>query len=203
MKKAVLAILIMFLLSLNSYCDEMIVSDSDTTHKKFTIGLINNYTDIDNKISSTIGLSAGYQFHKYFEIGISANGIWYDYRLDELDPLMTYHLESGYSGLYLKSKFNLTPRIEADLSLFTGMGLIQLKYDNKYREQLKWDEEIIDRESYAISELSFGIGYLINKNWKVGFNASLRNTSEIYIDTMEEDMLNNFNLGFAFEYSIF
>lgn len=203
MKRAVVLLVTAFILSMNLHCDDGIVDLQNNNTKKFTIGFNNNYTEISDKTSSTLGFTAGYKFSKYFEIGINLSGIWYDYRLNELDPNKSYHVESGYSGMYLKGIINISDKIDVNMSVLSGMGLIQLKYDNKYRDELKWDEELIDREHFSIAELTMGVGYKINNLWKIGINSSYRATSDIYIETLNNDFLNNLNFGLAVEYSIY
>ncbi len=195
---------IIFLTSLNLYSSENELAEGKKNgERKFYIGFDNDYTDINGKLSSTLGLSAAYRLNDNFNIGLTANGIWYDYRLNELDPVRTYHVESGYAGIFIEGIYHLTDKIDLNMILMSGQGLVQLKYDGKYRDELKWDEEIIDRETYSVAELKIGTAYNISDFWKLGLTASYRATSDIFIETLDRDMFNNLKFGVAIQYSIF
>lgn len=204
MNKVLAAIAVILVLSqFNLYCVENSIVEDKKENRDFYLQFDNDYTEIDGKLSSTVGFSGAYELNDNFSIGLAANGIWYDYRLDELDPEMTYHVESGYTGIYLQGNMDITNRIEMNLSLMSGTGIVQLKYDRKYRKELKWDEEIIDRETFAVAELKMGANYRIGDYWKLGLTASYRSTSEIWIESLEQDLFNNLKFGVAIQYSIF
>ena len=204
MNKVFAAIAVILVLSqFNLYCVENSIVEDKNDTRNFYLQFDNDYTEINGKISSTIGFSGAYELNENFSIGLTANGIWYDYRLKELDPDMTYHVESGYTGIYLQGNMALTERLGMNLSLMSGSGIVQLKYDHKYRKELKWDEEIIDRETFSVAELKLGANYRISDFWKLGLSASYRSTSEIWIESLERDIFNNLKFGVAIQYSIF
>lgn len=203
MKKLVLIMLMsLFTSNITIYCQNISETKLNNTKKVF-LQFDNDYGMLCNKISSTIGAGLGYKFNDYISAGISANGIWYDYRLNELDPNMSYHVESGYATVFIQGIYPVSETIEISAALFSGQGTIQLKYDRKYQDQLKWDEEIIDKTTYSIAELRFGAGYKLNQNLKIGLTASYRATSEIFIETVDKDFLNTLKYGFSIQYSIF
>lgn len=204
MKKLLLSIVFsLFVSNPNLYCDEFSEININEKPRNVFVQFDNDYTGINDKIASTVGLNFGYKFSDYFTAGVSLNGIWYDHRLNELDNEMSYHVESGYSALFVQGILPLSDRFDLSAMLISGQGFLQLKYDRKYQDELKWDEELIDLTNYSVAELKIGANYKINSNLKIGINTALRTTSEIHIESLETDMLQNIKYGFSIQYSIF
>ncbi len=204
MKKLLLSIVLsLFATSRELYCEELSGINMSEKPRNVFVQFDNDYTSINDKVASTVGLNFGYKFSDYFTAGVSLNGIWYDHRLNELDKEMSYHVESGYSALFVQGVLPLSDRFDLSAMLISGQGFLQLKYDRKYQDKLKWDEELIDLTNYSVAELKIGANYKINNNLKIGLNTALRTTSEIHIESLETDMLQNIKYGFSIQYSIF
>ena len=165
-------------------------------------GLSVNYTEIFDDPAGSLGAKAGIIFNHKFSIGLAGYGLWYDYRLNDLVQDGTYHMEAGYSGLYLEYLHPLSEKIKLGFSVITGHGIAQYKYDKQYLEGRPWYKEIIDRETFAVFEPGFEIMTQVGSKWWIGANISYRSTSPIKLQGTNEDFLNNYHTGISIRYGI-
>lgn len=190
-----------FSINIASAKDENIMTESTTNElDKFELGFDMNYCEMDTKPSVNIGLSGSLIINKYFSLGLKGTAVWYDHRLSKLDANRTYHLESGYGGMVLKPSYPITDKFTISMPIYIGSGFLQYKYDGKYREELTWTEETIDREVFSFVEPGINLTYRLNNNVGLSAMFNYRMTSEIRLIDTNDDFMNQANFGFALNY---
>mgnify|MGYP001060449618 CR=1 FL=1 len=162
-----------------------------------------DFTTIDNRTAGLLGAKIGFLFNEKLSVGVMGKGIWYDYRLKELATTGTYHGEGGYTGVYVTYYVPLGEYFKIGLSLSSGQGIFQLKYDTKYTEELQWYETIIDQDDYAVLEPGIEVMIDFASRWNVAVTSSYRNTSPVQIDGMAENALNGLNVGVCVGFDLF
>ena len=204
-KKLLLIAVLTALLAGSLYAQEPSNSKNvdDLNDMGLYIGLDVNYAGIDSEPAGDLGLKAVLALNSKWGIGLAGTGIWYDYRLDELSEVGTYHLEAAYSGLIVEYNLALSPKSKVSFTLLSGMGVAQYRYDHEYQKDLVWTEEIIDRTSFAVFEPGFELMTRLSNKWWLGAGLAYRTTSPLRLIDTPEDMLQNFKGGIRVRYTLF
>ncbi|MFP4527022.1 MAG: hypothetical protein ACLFQX_00615 [Candidatus Kapaibacterium sp.] len=176
------------------------VGKTDSDGIGWYISLDNNYTTINDKLSFTLGARGAIKISDYLAVGIAGSAIWYDHRLNDLDPDRTYHLEGGYAGFYIEPMLPIGDNFMLSMQIVFANGFAQFKYDSKYNKELTWTEEIIDRDEFGVFEPTLHAQYMLGDNWALGANVSMRSTSPMEMLGAGEGMLNNVSFGFSVKY---
>lgn len=166
-------------------------------------GVSAGYTQIQSKPAGFLGAKAGVVFNGKWGLGLAGNALWFDYRLNEIVSDGTYHLESGYAGLYGEYLLRVGSRFSIGFSLLAGQGKALYKYDRSYAESLPWYQEIIDQEKFSVTEPGIELLFRTGKRSWLGLNGSYRLTSALKLTGAKPCMLNGFNTGLSFRYGIF
>ncbi len=179
----------------------------DGKKKEHTIGLYagisGSYTEVMNKPAGWLGAKIGVVFDKRFTLGLAGNALWYDYALDDVVSDGTYHLESGYSGLYFEYLQPLGNRFKLGFSLLTGMGIAKYTYDKDYRYDKPWYQQTIDEQTYSVIEPGIEAMVRIAPKWWIGINGSYRTTSPVRLTGTASSLFNNFNGGIGIRFGAF
>lgn len=202
MKRFIIELLsLFFVVSSVSIFAENFENSSDQKSRIWNLGFDINFGEIDSKITSNFSVNGALEITSFLDLGLRGTGIWYDYRMNELDNVKTYHLESAYGGIVIEPKINITKKFKISFPIFIGSGLIQYKYDHEYLDELTWTEEIIDKETYSLIEP--GINFTYNLSNKVGIyaNVNYRLTSPIRLIETRDDLLNIPTAGLGFKYT--
>jgi hypothetical protein len=110
-----------------------------------------------------------------------------------------YHMSSGYGTLVVKPGVQLGEAWKIGFPIESGNGTVQYRYAGKYREEMRWTEEIIDQVNHSVysagiepklflgdrGALTLAVGYLV--------------TGPIRTDLADKDELNGFwgRIGYA------
>lgn len=167
------------------------------------IGVNTKYSKLESNDVGFLELRGALTFDNGWGVGICASGLWYDKSLNELVSDGTYHVNSGYIGLFVEKIFNVTDDLKISTSLLMGNGFVNYLYDKEYRKDKIWTEEKIDETTYHITEPSVEIQYRISGNCWIGLNGSYRFTSEVELLGMDEDAFRNFGAGLTIKYGLF
>ena len=110
-----------------------------------------------------------------------------------------YHMSSGYGTLVIKPKLQLGKRWEIAFPLESGNGMLQYRYDGKYRKELRWTDEIIDQVNYSVYSAGIEPKFFFGDRGALTLAAGYLVTGPIRTDLAESDELNGFwsRLGYS------
>ncbi|MCF8222322.1 MAG: hypothetical protein K9J25_04185 [Bacteroidales bacterium] len=166
-------------------------------------GMSVSYTSVDQQPAAYLGARAGLKLSNNFSIGIAGSALWYDYRLTGLVDEGTYHLESGYTGLFVEFTQHMGEHVSINLSLLTGQGIAIYRMDRAYTESLSWYNEKIDEDTFGVMEPGIELLFRTGDKFSIGLSASYCSTSPLQLAGSSHGMLDGFRTGISFRYSIF
>ncbi len=166
------------------------------------ISVTGQYTRVDNDDAGMTGFRAALVLENGWSAGVSANGLLYDKGLTKLAQTGSYHLNAGYGTLFIEKTFNLAQNHKLSVSVSSGMGRADYRYDKDYRDNLEWYREYIDIETFAVFEPMIEYNFGIGKNFRVGANASYRLTSPLKLKGTDEYLLRQASYGITLKYGI-
>ncbi len=166
------------------------------------LGLSGSYTDVMGKGAGWLGGRIGVVFNHRFTVGVTGSALWYDYRLDELTASGTYHLETGYAGVFGEYMQPLGNRFKLGFSLVLGQGLAKFTYDRDFREDKPWYEQTIDQQVYSVTEPGVEALVRVAPKWWVGVNGSWRFTSPVGLKHTPDDLFQNFSGGVSVRFGL-
>lgn len=176
-------------------------------NKTHTLGMYGSlgasYSPILGRTGGNLQARLGLVFNHRWTVGLSATGIWYDYRLNQLVTDGTYHLESGYAGIFGEYMQPLGSKVKLGFSLMLGQGVALYKYDNPYLEDHPWYERKIDECNYSVTEPGIEIMVKLARKCWLSANASYRFTSPVRLKETRSSMLSNFTSGIAVKVGLF
>lgn len=174
--------------------------DQQKNARKWSVGFDMNYGEMKTRPSVNVNIAGRMAITQSVYIGLRGTGVWYDHRLNKLDATRTYHVESAYGGATIQKNWELFKGFKLGIMAYAGTGFIQYKYDGKYRDELTWDEEIIDLESFSFFEPGIVFEYEVGNNVGITAQLNYRMTSDIKLIETDNDMMNQANFGFGFNY---
>jgi hypothetical protein len=193
-------LLVAFVATLQSSENNFKIDLSEPDKIQWNIGFETNAGSIESRTNVNLVLNAGLKLTDHLIIGLKGDAMWYDYRLNELDPDMSYHLESGYVGFYIEPTFDLNDKFKLSFPILLGSGQAMFKYDGKYRDELTWTEEIIDKETFSVFEPSMHLAYFINNNMNIFASVNYRFTSPLRFLGADDNMLTQPTFGLGINY---
>ncbi len=197
------AIALLFAINLFAQTENKGFEKFDMINQKWNIGLSLKGSSIDSKAAGWLGLNASYKISDNFEIGLKAEGLSYDRKLNELDKDKSYHLQSGHAGILLDWHPFGTGDYHFSLPIYMGTGEVSYVYDRKYRKEMKWADEIIDKDIFAVWQLGAQFEARFYNHWSLSIDFDYRASSPIEMIAADEDILNNFNAGISIKYNFF
>lgn len=149
-----------------------------------------------------LGLALSRRMGSWYELGITGKAMT---RLDhgEEDALgKEYHMESSYAALRFKPTFELSPRWMIALNLEAGGGVLTYRYEHKYAEEMRWDEEILDTLNYAVYNAGGELAFQASPRYSLFLRGGVRATSPIKTDLADENELSGFwsEMGLAYRF---
>ena len=178
----------------------------------FTVGKhkLGGYVGTGGRISSVFSETAGFAdvkvgivFNGKWTVGLTGSALYYDKGLNDLVDDGTYHLNVGYTALFVERLFSLSDRFKLSVSIASGSGEAFYRYDKNYRKEKVWSEEYIDRTTFSMFEPALEIQYRIKGNFYLGLTGSYRNTSPLQLIGASESLLREFSGGVTLKYGIF
>lgn len=165
------------------------------------LGFEMNAGEMMSKANVNLSVNASIELSDRYNAGIKGTAMWYDHRLNVLDPDKTYHVEGAYAGMFIEPKFNFGSSFVLSIPIYFGCGEIQYTYDSKYDDKLTWTEEIIDKDLFGFFEPGLSLKYHVNSHVSLSASVNYRFTSEITLVQSPDDMMNQVNFGFGFQYT--
>ena len=175
--------------------------------KTYEIGLYGTitmqYAEVFNQPAGYLGGEFAAIINHKWAVGWKGNALYYDRRLNELAENGTYHLEAGYAGIFGEYFWHVGKKLRVGMSLFSGTGLAQYRYDYEYREDKLWHEEIIDQKTFATLEAGLELSMPLANNWRVSLNDSCRTSSPVYLYDTDPYFIQGLNAGIGFKWGFF
>jgi len=168
-----------------------------------TILVAGKYTTLNAQAAGFLEVRGGITLNDSWTFGLGGAGLYYDKKLSSLVSDGTYHLYAAYGGIYVERSFWISPNFKGSVSLLTGQGKIYYQYDNDYRKEKVWTEEIIDETTFAVLEPGVTLQYRVGENVWLGLTASYRSTSPIRLLNTSESLLRNGSAGLTFSWDVF
>lgn len=114
-----------------------------------------------------------------------------------------YQSEVGWMGVGIRPFITMGERIEIGIPIQSSHGVIQLRYERPYRDELRWTEEIIDRETIGLNSAGFDIRIALTNSWGLIIEAGGRISSPIQmVSAVDRDALDGWYAGFGTVYRL-
>lgn len=161
------------------------------------------YSTLEQQTIGFLDARAGITIDGTWGIGLGFAGLYYDKTLSALVTDGTYHLTAGYSGIYVERIFRMGDDLQASVGILMGQGTISYQYDNEFRKEKRWTDEVIDQTTFAVFEPGVSLQYRLGGNFWLGVTASYRNTSPIRLFGASESILRNGSAGLTASWDVF
>ena len=162
-------------------------------------------SEFDGKTAGTISASAGTNIKPWLEVGISMTAFHTLERnySDGMTPEKTYQAESGYAVFYLRPHFALGNRFDIGFLLQSGSGTLLYRYEEKYRKDLVWTDEVLDQVTYGVSSIGMDIRFALCEKHSITLSGSWRGTSPLKTPYADSDALNGFTGELKYGWKLF
>jgi len=167
------------------------------------VGLSGRATEIGDETHSVFDAKAVLVLNGSWGLGVTGSAFNYDKSLSALVDDGTYRLEASYGGFFIEKIFSFNKNFKLALSIGTGAGMAQYRYEKDYRKEKRWTEEYIDVVQFAFFEPGIEIEHRIAGNFWIGATGSFRNTSPLELLGTDDQLLQSWNAGISVKYGIF
>lgn len=102
----------------------------------------------------------------------------------------------------LRPFVGLSERIEIGLPIRTGNGVVQFRYERPHRDEVPWDEEILDREQISVYSAGVDVQFRVAEKWNLTGEAGGRTSSPMrtVVDFDREAFAGRYvNLGASYD----
>lgn len=160
-------------------------------------------TEIGADTYSILGAKAVLVLNGKWGLGVTGSAFNYDETLSALVDDGTYRLEAAYGGFFVERIFSINENFKLSLSIGTGAGTAQYRYEKDYRKEKRWTDEYIDVVQFAFFEPGIEIEHRIAGNFWIGAAGTFRNTSPLELLGTEDDFLQSWSAGLSVKYGIY
>jgi hypothetical protein len=144
---------------------------------------------LDGEPVATIDLEVMLEAVSWIDVGLRLGAVHTLERSYEDEGGMSYQAENAYASTVVRPKLVLGPRVELGLPLTVGRALLQFRYEHEYRDELTWDEELLDRVTVAMytagADMRVGLGRRVELQAEGGY----RVTSPVESSLADSDVL--------------
>ena len=173
------------------------------SHLGLYVGANTRYTSVNEKGAGMLDIKAGLTINDDWAVGISASGLYYDRKLNEVVDDGKYHLQMGYVGIFVEKYFSVSDNVNCYISLLSGTGEASYIYDKEVRKEKAWYQRTIDKVDFHLIEPGLGIEARVAKSFWIGINGNYRFTSNLELLKTSSDVFKKFSGGLTFKYKIF
>lgn len=167
----------------------------------WNIGLSSKYSEVNALGAGWLGLFGSYQIGANFELGLRGEALYFDRKLNDIDPLKSYHLQAGHAGFFIDWHPFGKGDIHFSIPLYMGKGEVFYIYDKEFRKDMKWSDEIIDKTTFSIWQLGIEGEARISNNWTLSLNVNYQFTSPIEMIQTNENLFTALQLGIGIKYN--
>ena len=203
MKKSIVFIILLLAISLFAQQEQTGLLKIKNTNVGGYIGLSGKAASIDDRTTGLGELKIAAVLNSKWAIGLTGSGLAHDQELSELVDDGTYHLYASYGGMFVERYFALCKECKFSIGLMTGAGNVYYQYDQDYRKEKVWTEEIIDMTTFGVQELWIEYQHHLVNNFWLGVMASYRHTSPLKLIATDDDLLKGANFGITLKYGVF
>lgn len=115
---------------------------------------------LDDRAVGLVELRLMTEATRWLDLGVSGGGVHTLERSYRDEQGRTYQAEFGYTALVARPKLTLGERVEVGLPIASGTALLQYRYERRYRDELTWTEEFVDR--VVTPTLSLGVDLTVD-----------------------------------------
>lgn len=148
-------------------------------------------------------LKAGVTINRKWTVGITGTGMHFDNPSPVLAEDGSYALAVNYGGMFIERILPMNKHMLLGLTFMSGQGTATYRYDEDYRKEKVWTEEIIDMTTFGVQELSLEIQHILPGNFWLGVYGSYRHTSPLQLVETSDKLLEGMNGGITLKYGIF
>lgn len=195
MKKTVLAVLFLSAAFL-AFTDEI-------QRKKLFITAGGGITEFDGKAAGTLSASAGTNLLPWLEGGINLTAFHTLERSYKGTEGRDFQAESGFAAIYLRPHFVIGGKLDIGFPVQSGSGTLLYRYEEKYRDELVWTEEILDQINYGVTSLGVDIRIALCDKHSLTLSGGYRGTSPIGSPYADKDALNGFGAEIRYGWKLF
>ena len=144
---------------------------------------------LDAEPVATMDIDVMLEAVSWIDVGARLGAVHTLERSYEDDDGMRYQAEHGYGSTVVRPKLALGKRAEIGFPLSVGRGLLQFRYEHEYRDELTWDEEILDRVTFAMYTAGIDLTVALGERVNVLAEGGYRVTSNLDSPLVENDAL--------------
>ena len=105
---------------------------------------------LDDQAVGLIGLKAMTQANSWLDVGLAFGAVHTLERYYEDEVGRSYQAEFAYASIVLRPHLGLGKAVDIGLPVSSGWSLLQFRYEHKYRDDMTWFEEYLDRATSPV-----------------------------------------------------
>lgn len=157
----------------------------------------------DGRTVGELNISGGVRTASWLDVQLSGTAVHTMERSYTDGHGKKFQSEVGWMGLGLRPFVTLGERVEIGIPIRSAHGIVQLRYERPYRDDLRWTDEIIDREEIVVNSAGIDIRVAFNSSWSLTVEAGGRVSSPIRMVTaVDRTALNGWYAGIGTVYRL-
>jgi hypothetical protein len=167
------------------------------------LGLATAASTLDGEPVGQVTVSGSVRVVEWLDLELSGTAIHTLERSYEDAEGRDFQSESAWSGIGIRPFMPLGHRVEVGLPIRSANGIVQFRYERPYRDDLRWTEEIIDRETVVVNSIGIDVSVAVSPNWIVRAEAGGRVSSPIRtVVSFDKGALNGWYAGVGAVYRL-
>lgn len=167
------------------------------------LGVATAASTLDGKTVVQVTASGSVRVAEWLDLELSGTAIHTLERSYEDAEGRDFQSESAWSGIGLRPFIALGNRVEVGLPIRSANGIVQFRYERPYRDDLRWTEEVIDRETVVVNSIGIDLSVEIAQDWSIRAEAGGRVSSPIRtIVSFDKGALNGWYAGIGAVYRL-
>ena len=170
---------------------------------EMAVGVTTAGATYDGEPVAEATVSGSVRLLSWMDLLVSATAIHTLERSYEDEEGRTYQSETAWAGLGLRPFLSLGERVEIGLPLRSSNGVVQFRYERPYRDELPWDDEILDRETMVVYTGGVDAVFDVSDRWSLTAEAGGRVSSPVRVALdFDRHALNSWYAGLGATYRI-
>ncbi len=145
---------------------------------------------LDDEPVGLIGLRVTTSAGRWLDVGLSFGAVHTLER--DYDDLAgrEYQAEFGYASIVVRPRLSLGEVVEIGLPVSSGVGILQYRFERRYREELTWTEEFLDREPVHVYTAGIDIRVALSERFGARVEGGYRAATGLDSPLAERDTAN-------------